>query len=461
MKTLYGFQVIILILPFVISKIARHEFKSICPIPAIDHVIQSRACNKKVSELTDDFGSISGTSGCNSSCSASFFYETSKTKNYMYDIYTTVIYNAANKNRNAPASVSFSADCKQKKITNIQEPLFIACTGMENNGYFSQHWCRNGSDCLESQDCNLFGELHVGICSCKKDFFLLGEKCQQGNLPLGTECDDDFQCPGDNRGCSAPDNSSIKICSCNVGYTDIQNICVKSNLTFNVSCIFDEQCNGTTNSGVCNNRMCDCLNGYYYEDQMCYRAESATDPQLLQVNYENPDSTLSTGHVVGAAVSGFVLGAGVCLVIFWIMKFRQNRRQHSRSPEVQFANNPSYEKGVKINLNDRAVGTPDGKKVSHVRPVIENDAEYSTVESSKHDNDTVYMYNHLHEKGGEPDLDDYDHAQAITDGMATDEYYTEVGTAHTDREAHDVTDREYAVTTGQQNVDDYFTLERQ
>lgn len=35
-----------------------------------------------------------------------------------------------------------------------------------------------------------------------------------------------------------------------------------------------------------------------------------------------------------------------------------------RSPEVQFANNPSYEKGVKINLNDRAVGTHDGK-VTH------------------------------------------------------------------------------------------------
>lgn len=75
------------------------------------------------------------------------------------------------------------------------------------------------------------------------------------------------------------------------------------------------------------------------------------------------------------------------------------------------------------------------QKISHVRPVVKQDAEYSTVESSRNDNDVVYMYNHLHEKGTEPDLDDYDHAQAITGAMATDEYYSHVGTSHTDREA--------------------------
>jgi hypothetical protein len=71
------------------------------------------------------------------------------------------------------------------------------------------------------------------------------------------------------------------------------------------------------------------------------------------------------------------------------------------------------------------------------------------------------MYNHLHEKGEEPDLDDYDHAQGPADGTVTDENYSHLGGSHIDRAEQRMTESEYAETTDHQDLDDYFSLEKQ
>jgi hypothetical protein len=52
---------------------------------------------------------------------------------------------------------------------------------------------------------------------------------------------------------------------------------------------------------------------------------------------DNPESTLTIGHVVGAAVSGFALGTVVCLVISWILKTQQNRRKNPRYSIYEYA----------------------------------------------------------------------------------------------------------------------------
>ncbi|XP_061175862.1 uncharacterized protein LOC133184802 isoform X2 [Saccostrea echinata] len=164
------------------NEAARYTVRNICPLTALRYATEGKACNKPLEELKEVVNTFNLTDkkgGCNSSCLAYFNYD--ERDGRLYDIFQAQI-TVFNKIRNV--TWLYDVDCK--KVNNhSRRILSIKCKEVENNAFYYQRWCRNTSDCLQDQECNMFGDL--GVCSraCKNDT-VIGNQFHQSDFEVST-----------------------------------------------------------------------------------------------------------------------------------------------------------------------------------------------------------------------------------------------------------------------------------
>ncbi|XP_062592273.1 uncharacterized protein LOC134253706 [Saccostrea cucullata] len=171
--------------------------------------------------------------------------------------------------------------------------------------------------------------------------------------------------------------------------------------------------------------MCVCMDENYFANGTCQPSkkelptadtDTSKSPQPFQ---EHGDSSVT--HNVAAVIGGFVLGVLTCLAAVYVIHIRSRRREQNRNTEAKFVNNISYEKDLPTNIQKDTKNLQQ-TKISHVKPIIKGDPEYSNTHQVK--SETNDIYNHLNEKIEDDTMDVYDHAVTGASGMSNEEEYT-------------------------------------
>ncbi|XP_062589471.1 uncharacterized protein LOC134251129 [Saccostrea cucullata] len=297
-----------------------------------------------------------------------------------------------------------------------ERTLYIqAYGGCEENS-----WCGENEECLRRN----YGALgYIGTCVCLNDTLRLNSICRKVDLSMGEPCTFDIQCSkaGYNRVC----DKATSTCKCFAGFREINGHCIRTDLEVNQTCWYDEQCNATANSSVCRKNICVCTDEHYFANGSCqpYKkvlpagdTETSKNPQPLQ---ERGDTNIAQN--VAAVISGFVLGILTCLAAVYLIHLRSRRREQNRNTEAKLVNNISYGKELPINIQTDSKNLQQAK-ISHVKPIIKRDPEYSNTHQVK--SETNDIYNHLNEKLEDDTIDVYDHAVTGASGMSNEEEYT-------------------------------------
>ncbi|XP_062605691.1 uncharacterized protein LOC134267508 [Saccostrea cucullata] len=155
--TVFWIKIAVLTVCLVLGQSKKHIASNICPREILTYVSEGNACNRSLEDLQSSIDYLGGeNNGCNSTCTASFNYDNKDSRQYdIVEIKVTVFNNIRN--------ISLTFDACMKVANNSGRTLSINCNEVETNAYFYHRWCRNRSDCLQNQDCLLYGDL--GVCS--------------------------------------------------------------------------------------------------------------------------------------------------------------------------------------------------------------------------------------------------------------------------------------------------------
>ncbi|XP_062600466.1 uncharacterized protein LOC134262089 isoform X4 [Saccostrea cucullata] len=257
---------------------------------------------------------------------------------------------------------------------------------------------------------------------CRSDF----DKAVDDSNDL---CTSIKKCEDETKTCSL--KGQIGVCVCNPGYIGLGNECLQGNLTLNRTCKLNEQCPMVFGS-ICQKNTCVCGPGYKpYNDSECLlHSENGEFEGRAMGLKEYRVVGLMVGAVIGGLMLGIVLS--VLGIIIYNIRNEKHKTGKKQYPKAAVFKNTTYEAERDADQN---ISTVQCERKFENMPKCANSNDFSVTQNTRtfHGNKSSMMksydvnddvYNHLHDKEEDSDIDEtYDHTHGnISSAMEETDY---------------------------------------